>query len=177
MRYLIETERLIMRDILPTDDEGMYLLDSDPEVHKYLGGKPVQSIDQCREVIEFVRRQYETNGIGRWAVVEKATGNFVGWSGLKYITEPINGRNKYLDLGYRFIKQYWGRGYAKETAAAAAAYAWNVLQAPELCGIAHVHNIASQKVLQSVGLTFVCNFDYDSEPHKWYEMKRKDKVG
>jgi ribosomal-protein-alanine N-acetyltransferase len=172
MRFYIETERLIMRDLLPGDDAGMFLLDSDPDVHKYIGRNPVQSIEQSREVIEIIRRQYETNGIGRWAVVEKETGTFIGWSGLKLITEPINGRSNYLDLGYRFIKQYWGKGYAKETAIASAAYAWDVLKAGELCGIVDIHNVASRKTLISAGLRYIENFNYEGDPHEWYEAKK-----
>jgi [ribosomal protein S5]-alanine N-acetyltransferase len=172
MRYYIETERLIMRDLLPTDDEGMFALDSDPDVHKYIGRNPVTEIEQSRQVIGIIRAQYEANGIGRWAVIEKSSGCFIGWSGLKLITEPINGRNNYLDLGYRFIRDYWGRGYAKEAAVASATYAWNVLQAQELCGIAHVHNVASRRVLESAGLQFVEKFEFDGEPHEWFEVKR-----
>ena len=172
MHFYIETERLILRDLLPTDDEGMFLLDSDPDVHKYLGRKPVQNIEQCREVIEIIRQQYETNGIGRWAVIKKETGTFIGWSGLKLMKETINGRNNFLDLGYRFIKQYWGKGYATETAIASAFYAWDVLKARELCGIAHIDNIASRKVLQSAGLRFIQNFDFNGDPYEWYEAKK-----
>lgn len=170
MRFFVETERLIMRDLQPSDDIGMFQLDSDPDVHLYLGNKPVVNIEQSRDVIEIIRKQYETNGIGRWAVIEKRSGNFIGWSGLKLITEPINGHNNYLDLGYRFIKQYWGNGYAKETAIAAAAYAWNALHAKKLCGIAHSNNIASQKVLQSAGLRYIEDFEWNSDPHKWFEV-------
>jgi ribosomal-protein-alanine N-acetyltransferase len=166
MRFFIETERLIMRDLLPTDDTGMFLLDSDPDVHLYIGGKPVETIEQSREVIEIIRRQYETNGIGRWAVVQKETGTFIGWSGPKLITEPINGRSNYLDLGYRFIGQYWGQGYAKETAIAAAAYAWDILKAKELCGIVHIDNVASRKTLESAGLRYIENFDFNGEPYQ-----------
>ena len=172
MHFYIETERLILRDLLPTDDEGMFLLDSDPDVHKYLGRKPVQNIEQCREVIEIIRQQYETNGIGRWAVIKKETGTFIGWSGLKLMKETINGRNNFLDLGYRFIKQYWGKGYATETAIASVFYAWDVLKARELCGIAQIDNIASRKVLQSAGLRFIQNFDFNGDPYEWYEAKK-----
>lgn len=161
-----------MRDLLPGDDEGMYRLDSDAEVHRYVGNKPVQTIAHSRDVIAVIRQQYETNGIGRWAVIEKSSGNFIGWSGLKLITEPIDGRSNYLDLGYRFIKEYWGRGYAKETAKASATYAWDVLHADILCGIAHIHNIASINVLQSVGLGFTHFFEFNGDPYAWYEMQR-----
>ena len=172
MQFYIETERLIMRDLLPTDDEGMFRLDSDPDVHQYVGRKPVQTIEQSRTVIDIIRKQYETNGIGRWAVIEKSSGDFIGWSGLKLITEPINNHNNYLDLGYRFIKQYWSKGYAKETAKASAEYTWNILKAEELYGMAHEHNIASRKVLESVGLQYVEMFDVEGDPYLWYKTER-----
>ena len=177
MRFLIETKRLIMRDLLPTDDAGMFLLDSDPDVHRYIGRKPVKTIEESREVIRIIRQQYETNGIGRWAVTEKETGTFIGWSGLKLITEPINGRSNYLDLGYRFIKQYWGKGYAKETAIASAAYAWDIRKATELCGIVHIHNAASRRTLESAGLRYAAHFDFNGEPYEWYEAKRDAQQG
>lgn len=172
MRYYIETERLIMRDVLPTDDEGMFALDSDPEVHRYIGRNPVQTIEESRKIIQFIKDQYDTNGIGRWAVIEKNTGQFIGWSGLKLVTETTNGHTNYLDLGYRFIRQYWGKGYAKETARASAAYAWEVLQAKELFGMAEEHNTASRKVLESAGLQYKEMFHWNGDPYAWYAMQR-----
>jgi RimJ/RimL family protein N-acetyltransferase len=172
MRYFIETERLVLRDILSSDDERMFVLDSDPEVHRYVGNKPVQTIEECRNVIAFIREQYEANGIGRWAVIEKSSGQFIGWSGLKLMKETTNCHVDYLDLGYRFIRQYWGKGYAKETAKAAAGYAWDVLHAKELFGMAEEGNAASRKVLESVGLQYKEMFDWNGRPYAWYSMRR-----
>lgn len=172
MRYHIETERLIMRDLLPSDDNDMFALDSDPEVHRYVGNKPVQTIEESRKVIGIIRSQYEVNGIGRWAVIEKTTGLFIGWAGLRLMREVTNGHVNYLDLGYRFIKQYWGKGYAKEAAKASAIYAWNVLHADELFGMAEEDNIASRKVLESVGLVYEEMFDWNGRPYAWYGMQR-----
>ena len=67
MNVFIETERLVLREILPSDREAMFLLDSDPEVHRYLGGTPLTDIGQTDEVIRFIRRQYADNGIG-WKI-------------------------------------------------------------------------------------------------------------
>ena len=73
MKIFAETDRLILREILPTDIDGMYELDSDPEVHRYLGNQPVTNKDQVVEVINFIRQQYIDNGIGRWAIIDKKT--------------------------------------------------------------------------------------------------------
>jgi len=106
MKILAETERLILRDILPTDVEGMYQLDAAPEVHKYLGNKPVASREQTVEVINFIRQQYIDNGIGRWAIINKKSNEFLGWTGLKLVTDETNRHKNYYDLGYRLVKKY-----------------------------------------------------------------------
>ncbi len=81
MKIFAETDRLILRELLPTDVAGMFEMDSDPEVHRYLGNKPYSAIEESQANIEFIRRQYIENGIGRWATIEKETNNFVGWAG------------------------------------------------------------------------------------------------
>ncbi len=172
MQFYIETERLILRDLLPTDDAGMFELDSDADVHRYVGRKPVQNIEQSREVIALIREQYMTNGIGRWAVIEKSSGDFVGWSGLKLVNWEVNGHINYYDLGYRFIKKHWGKGYATETALAAVGFGWDTLKLNEICGFADVNNLASRRVLEKVGLRFEGTFINDWDEQAWYKMAR-----
>lgn len=171
MKIFAETERLILRELLPADAAGMFEMDSDPEVHLYLGNKPFNTIEESEENIEFIRRQYVENGIGRWAVIEKASQNFIGWAGLKLITDPINNRVNYHDLGYRFSKKYWGKGYATESAMAARDYAFNVLKLSEIIGIADVNNLGSIHVLEKTGLKRISIFDYQDIKHHWMEMK------
>ena len=65
--------------MLLSDDAGILDLDSDPDVHRYLGGKPIKTIEEARSGINYICGQYERNGIGRWAVIEKATEDFIGW--------------------------------------------------------------------------------------------------
>ena len=118
-KRLIETERLYFSALLESDDIGIFELDADPEVHQYLGNKPIENIEQAGDTIKFIRQQYLDNGIGRFAIIEKATNNFIGWGGFKLITELTNGHQDYYDLGYRLIRKYWGKGYATESAKAA----------------------------------------------------------
>lgn len=102
MKIFIETERLILREILPSDDKALFELDSDPEVHRYLG-KPIHQIKEAQATIDAVRQQYIDFGIGRWAMIEKSTGDFMGWTGLKFVTQMRNGHTNYYDLGYRMM--------------------------------------------------------------------------
>lgn len=172
MRIFTETNRLILREILPTDVDGLFELDNDPEVHRYLGNKPIQTKEQAAEMIAFIRQQYIDNGIGRWAVIDKQTNNFLGWAGLKLITEQTNNHINYLDVGYRLIKKYWGQGIATEAAGASLVYAFNQLQAPDVYAITDTNNAASHHVLLKVGLSFIETFEYHGFTHNWYKIDR-----
>ena len=163
LKFYIKTQRLVLRDLLTSDVAGMFELDSDAEVHRFLGNKPVKSLDESKNVIEIIRAQYEANGIGRWAVIEQESGNFIGWAGLKLMTEPLNGKVGFYDLGYRFIKRYWGNGYATEAALAAVAFAHNVMKLKEIYGMANIDNIASRTVLEKTGMQYLNTFAYDED--------------
>lgn len=172
MKTFVETERLILRELLETDMNGIFELDADPEVHRYLGNKPISTIEQVIETISFIRRQYIENGIGRWAIIEKETNSFVGWGGFKFVTELTNGHQNYYDLGYRLIKRFWGKGYATETCQGSIGYAFNELQLSTIYAIADSENLASRKVLEKCSFQYVEMFDYFSLPHCWYELKK-----
>ena len=169
MKIFAETPRLLLRELLPTDEAGMFELDSDPEVHRYLGNRPVQTRKQSQETIAFVRQQYVDNGIGRWAVELKETGEFLGWAGLKLMREPLNGHVDFYDVGYRLIRRYWGQGFATEAARASVAYGFNVLQQPILYATADMENLASRAVLQKAGLRHVGVFEHEGIPCAWLE--------
>lgn len=172
MRIFIETERLIIRELLPADDAGIFKLDSDPEVHKYLGKSPIKTIEEARDVIAFIRNQYITNGIGRWAMVEKVSGSFIGWAGLKLMRDTVNNHADFYDLGYRLIKKYWGKGYATEAAIACRDYGFNELNQPVIYAMTATGNVGSRKVLEKAGFICLETFDYDGEPHFWLEARR-----
>ena len=173
MEIFIETDRLILREIIEDDFMGFYELDSDPEVHKYLGNHPVTSIEQSKAVIQFIRQQYKKNGIGRWAIIDKASNNFIGWSGLKYEQHLRDGM-AYYDLGYRLKRAYWGRGIATETAIESLKYGFSVFGLTEIYAAAHVENIASNKILQKIGLNFMETFSCDDAIHNWYKIEITD---
>ncbi|WDO12952.1 GNAT family N-acetyltransferase [Flavobacterium sp. WW92] len=170
MRTSIETERLLLRELLPTDDVGMFELDSNPQVHIYLGNKPVTSIEQVREAIANIRQQYLENGIGRWAVILKETNEFIGWSGLK-LEKNVNGYETFYDLGYRFIQKHWGKGYAYETAKAFVDFGFNDMKLEKINAYADFDNLASRRVLEKVGMHFVNAFDDEGTQEAWYEIK------
>lgn len=174
MKIFAETERLILREISDNDAQDMFILDSNPEVHKYLGNQPVQNIEQIHEVIQYIQQQYKENGIGRWAVVEKSTGNFMGWAGLKCVKETLRGQPYYYDIGYRLIQSYWGKGFATEAAIASLNYGFEKMQLSEIYGVAHIDNIASNQILTKIGLTFIETFDFEGIECNRYMITKED---
>lgn len=176
MEILFETERTLIRPVMPEDAPGMFSMDSNPAVHRFVGNRPLTSVSESEKVIGLLRQQYEDFGIGRWALLEKATGDFIGWIGFKYMTETVNGHKYYYDFGYRLREECWGKGYATEGARGCLQYGTANLGLQPVFAMTHVDNMASRRVLQKSGFTLVEVFGYDAEaawrergePTTWY---------
>lgn len=173
MKIFAETERLLLREIVPDDALALFAIDSNPAVNTYLGNNPVKSLSQSKEIIEFIRKQYLENGIGRWAMIEKSTTTFIGWCGLKLVKEITNKHINYYDLGYRLNQKYWGLGFATEAALACISYGFSELKLNEIFAIADTQNKASKHVLEKVGFKLIESFDLEEIPHDWYELRKK----
>lgn len=173
MNIHIETERLVIRDIIKDDLQDMYELHADPEVHKYLGNTVITTIEEATKIITDIRQQYIDFGIGRWAIIDKSTHEFIGWTGLKYETELRKGFAEY-DLGYRLRKKYWGKGIATETAIESLKYGFEKLKLEKICAAADIDNGASNRILTKVGLSLVEVFEYEAVDHNWYEITKDD---
>jgi len=168
-----ETKRFILRALTPNDATDMLMLDSDPDVHQYLGKKPISTLEESLSNIDLIRKQYVENGIGRWAIIEKQSNCFVGWAGLKLIKEMTNNHINYYDLGYRLIKKYWGQGIATEVALASLNYGFNVLKQNNIYAIADINNHASVHVLEKIGFSKIEIFLYDNQMHHWLQANKK----
>jgi RimJ/RimL family protein N-acetyltransferase len=171
MNLILETERLILREMLPSDAEALFEMDSNPNVHKYLWNKPLTSIDGVYQYIEMVRNQYLENNIGRFVVVLKGTNELIGWAGLKYNTEMVNGKVHFYDIGYRLNEKFWGKGYASEASFAWLDYGFNVLKIKVMEAAAHTDNIASNRILQKIGLKMTEQYLEEDVSWNWYELK------
>lgn len=179
MNVHIETERLILRPILDIDLKEMFELDSDPEVHKYLGNNPIKKKEEAQKAINYIKKQYQEHGIGRWAVVNKATNEFMGWSGLKFNTkeESYNPNfSNFYDVGYRFIKRFWGKGYATESGKSAINYAFNTLKLKTVYATTEMGNESSHNALLKIGFDYVENYVFEIENQKhdlrWYKIEK-----
>lgn len=173
MNLILETERLLLRPLDYSDAEGMFRLDSNPKVHEYLGNKPVKSIEESNHYIENIRNQYVQNGTGRFAIVLKDTNEFIGWSGIKFITEPENNHVNFYDLGYRLIEEHWGKGYGYESAKAWLDYGFEKMNIKTMYASAHVDNAGSNKILQKIGMLQAGQYYYEDLLCNWYELENK----
>ncbi|CAM1368116.1 GNAT family N-acetyltransferase [Tenacibaculum xiamenense] len=177
MEFYLETENLILRQFQETDVSHIFELDSNPEVHKYLGNKPISTYKQAEEIISFFLEQYEQRKIGRFATFEKSSGDFIGWSGLKLNSgnkEELNGFTKFIDIGYRLIPKFWGKGYATESATKCLDFGFRAMNYDIIYGAAETANNGSNKILQKIGLKFVNDFIFEGSEAKWYELRKSD---
>lgn len=172
MEKIIETARLILREVNLSDQQDLFDLDREEAVHKYIGTKPLTDISQALTTVQVLQKQYKENGIARWAVIDKTAETFLGWSGLKLWKEPLNGRVNVYELGYRFIPKYWGKGYATESARAWVDYTFNILKQETLYAITDPANKSSKHVLRKLGFAEGKFFEFEGEEVSWFELSK-----
>jgi [ribosomal protein S5]-alanine N-acetyltransferase len=169
MNVVIETERLLLRTFTVEDAQLIYELNQDPEVIRFTGD-PVRDLVHANEILEqVILPQYALYNYGRWAVhvktqFDQENNGFIGWCGLKNRPE----RNE-IDLGYRFMKKSWGKGYATEAAFACLDFGFKKLQIKRIVGRAMPQNTASLKVMEKCGMKYIGDEVVDNHPAKTYE--------
>lgn len=150
MHTVIDTGRLRLRAFTEDDLDAFHALGTDPEAIRYAGNAPFRSREHALEVLRNAPlRDYAERGFGRFACVWTATGEVIGFSGLKYIPEFGE-----IELGYRLLPAWWGQGLATEAGAASIHFARSGLGLTRLIAIIHPENAASRKVARKLGFAF-----------------------
>ncbi|KXX71298.1 GNAT family N-acetyltransferase [Flammeovirga sp. SJP92] len=171
--FHVETERLLLRELREEDLDGMFALDSNPNVVKHIGIPPLTDPQESLNIIQNIQQQYIDFGIGRWACILKETNEFIGWAGLKKETK-LSELGPYNDIGYRFREEFWGKGYATESAKISLDYAFEVLKWNEVEACADFGNEGSNKVLQKIGMTHTRDSEYEGMPLHWYKITKDE---
>lgn len=145
---ILETERLYLRELNQTDFGSLCKILQDKEtMYAYEGAF---SVDEVQEWLDRQIARYQKWGFGLWAVVLKATNEMIGQCGLTM--QPWK-ETEVLEIGYLFERSYWHNGYAIEAAKACKQYAFETLNAPEVCSIIRDINRASQNVAIRNGMS------------------------
>ena len=173
--YWLTTERLALRCFTPDDLDWFAELYADPDVTRYLGG--VRDRARSEELLNtrILRYYAEHPGLGIWMTIERATGAQLGFHLLNHIRgESI------VQVGFTLAKSAWGRGFGSEMASAVLRYGFVDLKLPRIAGMASLKNLASQRVLQKIGLErkgerAFPHPDYAAEgPMAWFERDAAD---
>src|SRR5215831_8325006 len=157
MQVFLETERLVLRRFTMADVDNLVALDADPDVmHFITGGIPTSRDEIENEVLPYYFDFYEhSEGYGFWAVIEKPTGEFLGWF---HFRPPEEGAPGEAELGYRLRKSAWGKGYATEGSRALIRKGFTESGVQRVTAEAMAANIASRRVMDKAGLTLVRTF-------------------
>lgn len=171
MDLILETDRLLLREMKLSDAEALFEMDRNPKVHEYLWNTPLTDVNEVKNIINSVQEQYKQNKIGRFVIVLKETNEVIGWAGLKFNTEMVNNKIHFYDIGYRLDEKFWGKGYASEASFAWLDYGFKTMKIPVMEAAAHSDNIASNRILQKIGLQMTETYLEDGVSWNWYELK------
>jgi RimJ/RimL family protein N-acetyltransferase len=153
----LETQRLILRRFTLADVDNLVDLDADPEVmHFVTGGIPTTREEIEHEYLpDFLAYYEQYEGYGFWAVIEKQSGDFLGWFHLRPREDDTSDE---AELGYRLRKSAWGQGYATEGSRALIRKAFTDLGTQRVTAETLVVHTASRRVMEKAGLSFVRAF-------------------
>ena len=172
---IIETERLLIRPFKMEDIEPSYMMNLDADVSRYTGdGGIVSKKEIKRRVVENVFGDYEKYGFGWLAVELKGENKFIGFTGLKYLEDMDE-----VDLGYRFMKEYWGKGIATESGKACVSLGFNNLGLKRMIAMVFPENINSIRVLDKLNFEYEKDIIEDNQLAKIYSLikeKASDKT-
>jgi len=169
IREQLETERLRLRLFSHDDLSVMFVLNTDPEVVKY-ADTPASDMNEVRQRLEEgPLHDYEKYGYGRFAVELKETGKVIGFCGVKYLPEI-----ELPEVGYRFLKEYWGRGIATEAARVCVDFAREDIKVEKLIALIIPENIGSIRVAEKLGMTkgpLIHIYDVDAYQYEMWLQK------
>jgi [ribosomal protein S5]-alanine N-acetyltransferase len=159
MTTVIETPRLLLRELADDDLDALAAIFADPEVMRFIGTGGVRNRVVARLTIERQQTTYRERGFGEWATVERSTGDMVGLCGLIH-WDDIDGVDE-LEVAYLLARSAWGRGLGTEVAGAIRDHAHSTLQRRRLVSCIYPDNAASIRVATKIGMHHEKDFRYE----------------
>lgn len=165
---IVETDRLILRQVTPGDFEHLFIMNSDPVVMKYVGDGSTRNREQMIVELDMLISHYTRKpGLGIWATVLKETNMFVGASGLVFYDNTPE-----IEIGYRMLKEHWNNGYATEASFGLLRYGFEMLGLSKLVSSAHTENVASRRVMEKIGMKHIDNRVQYGCLQAYYEIEK-----
>lgn len=135
--------------MISDDLEDLLEIFTDPKVMASFGGSPF-SESQMRGWLGRNLSHQQEHGYSLFSVIHRSEGKLIGNCGLEHM--DLHGK-AVVELGYDFSSRYWGRGLATEAASAVRDFAFETLELERLVSLIRVHNVASQRVSQKLGMS------------------------
>jgi [ribosomal protein S5]-alanine N-acetyltransferase len=154
-RKVFETERMVLREMEMADLDDLMAIFSDPEAMRYYPS--TKSREEAEAWVRWTLDSYRDHGYGQWVAILKDSDEFAGQCGLT--VQEVEGEEE-VEIGYLFLREFWGRGLATEAARAARDHGF-ALGYPRLISIIDPGNLASRRVAEKTGLTL------EKEVWKW----------
>lgn len=168
----LETARLYLRPFAPDDFDGFAAMNADAEVMRFIGdGKP-QSRAQTQARLNAILDHWDQHGFGLFAVVDIMTRTLVGFCGLQYLDNTAE-----IEVGYRLARRFWGTGLATEAASASLNYGFDELGLDRIVAVVHPDNVASQRVVEKIGLLYVKDSRFYNADLRYYAITREQYMG
>ncbi|WP_203296601.1 GNAT family N-acetyltransferase [Luteirhabdus pelagi] len=155
MNYIIQTERLGLRNWHSSDLEAFVKMGQDTEVMKHFPS--LLSPSETEQLMNRFSTHFYEKGYTYFAVDELSTGKFIGFTGLMYQTFESDFTPS-VDIGWRFKREAWGKGYATEAAKACLEFGFNKCKLAEIYSHTPVQNKPSEKVMQRIGMEYIKTF-------------------
>lgn len=157
MKQYIETRRLILRSWQEADIPHLTRMNSDGKVMEHFLKK--LSYEETIAMYNQIQEEFARYGFGTYAVTEKDTSTFVGFVGLHNVTFEVDFVPA-VEILWRLLPEFWGKGYATEAATACLNYAKNELKLKEVVSFTSLPNKRSEHVMQKVGMTRIKEFNH-----------------
>jgi RimJ/RimL family protein N-acetyltransferase len=163
LRLPLTTERLLLRPATIDDLGAWHAIARDAEEAWF--GEASSTLDESRAKLERHIEHQDRHGFALWAVELCSTGEMIGITGLTHLEDGPE-----IEVGYRFLRNYWGCGYATEAARASLAFGLDELGLERIVAVTMPDNAGSRRVMEKCGLRFVGTTHVYGHEHVKYEI-------
>ncbi|MBS1786774.1 MAG: GNAT family N-acetyltransferase [Acidobacteria bacterium] len=171
MDVRLQTSRLRLMPFQRSDVDDLHRMWTEPEVRKYLWDDLVIPRDTVVAIVENSLQSFAESGLGFWMLNLKGSFRIAGFAGLRHFRLPESNYQE-VEVLYGLLPDYWGKGLATEAAEAILQYGFQQLRLERIYAGADPPNIASIKVMERLGMKFLCTVNLNGLPAIYYVMRK-----